>query len=226
MNRPASFRFDSLLAGLFYLGLAITGMFGFLMVRPELFAAGDPARTLANLVERPGLARIGIALELGISIFQALAAVWFYRLFRDTDSFAAGALALYGMVNALVVLASAAFLGAALDAATGPVGAEPTISHLLTLISGRFWQVGTIFFGLWLIPMGWLVLKARFGHRLLGWILIVGGVGYVLNALVAVLFPDSGSWVGYLPIAATVGEFWMIALLLWTGLRRQSPAGT
>lgn len=36
--------------GAFYLALGITGMLGFLMVRPALFVAGDPAATLANLV--------------------------------------------------------------------------------------------------------------------------------------------------------------------------------
>ncbi len=224
MSRSESFRFDCRLAGLSYLGLAITGILGFMLIRSELFAAGDPARTLSNLVERESLARIGIALELGIATFQALAAVWFARLFRETDAFAAGALALFGMVNAIVVLASAAMMGTALDVALASSGIDPRTSHLAFLMSGQFWHVGNIFFGLWLIPMGWLTWKANFGHRLLGWTLIVGGVCYVLSAFIAVLVPEGGSWIGLLPVAATVGEFWMIGLLLWTGLRPASNA--
>ena len=181
MSRSTSFRFDCRLAGLFYLGVAITGALGFLMIRPELFAEGNPARTLANLVEREGLARLGIALELAIATFQALAAVWFARLFRDTDAFAAGALALFGMVNAIVVLASAAMLRAALDVALEPAGADATTSHLLFQISGSLWEAGNVFFGLWLVPMGWLAWKANFGHRALGWVLILGGIGYVVS---------------------------------------------
>lgn len=223
MSRSESFRFDCRLAGLAYLGLAITGLLGFLMVRSELYADGDPARTLANLIERQSLARIGIALELGIATSQALAAVWFAKLFRATDAFAAGALALFGMVNAIVVLASAAMMGTALHVALGLNGIDPKLSHLMFVISGEFWQVGNIGFGLWLIPMGWLTWQASFGHRALGWILIVGGVAYVLGAFVAVLVPDAGSWVGLFPMVGTVGEFWMIGLLLWTGLR---PAKT
>lgn len=219
MSRPASFRFDCRLAGLFYLCLGITGGLGFLMVRPELFVEGDPARTLANLVEREGLARLGIALELGTVMFQALAAIWFARLFRETDAFAAGVLALFGMVNAIIVLTSAALLRAAFDVALGTSGVEPATSHLLILMSARCWEVGSLFFGLWLIPMGWLVWKASFGHRALGWILIVGGVGYVLALYVGVLVPGAGAAVALLPVAATIGEFWMIGLLLWTGLR-------
>jgi hypothetical protein len=219
MSRSASFRFDCRLAGLFYLGLAITGGLGFLLIRAQLYAEGDPARTLANLLEREGLARICIALELGLATLQALAAVWFARLFRDTDAVAAGALALFGLVNAIVVLASAALLRAALDVALGSIGADATTSHLLFLISGRFWEAGNIFFGLWLVPMGWLAWKANFGPRALGWILILGGFGYVVSPFAAVLVPGAGAWLALLPLTATVGEFWMIGLLLWTGLR-------
>lgn len=219
MSRPASFRLDCRLTGFFYLGLAVTGGLAFLVVRPELFVEGDSSRTLAHLVEGEGLARIGIALELGTVTFQALAAVWFAKLFRDVDAFAAGVLGLFGMVNAIAVLASAALLRTALDVAIGTTGADPATSHVLMLMSARFWDVGNIFFGLWLIPMGWLVWKANFGHRLLGWILIVGGIGYLVLPYVAVLAPGAGAWIGVLSLPASVGEFWMIGLLLWTGLR-------
>lgn len=219
MTRTASFRFDCRLAGFFYLALAITGGIGFLVVRPALFAAGDPAQTLANLLERESLARIGIALELGAATFQALAAIWFARLFRHTDAFAAGALALFGLVNAIMLLASAALLRAALEVAVGATGVDPELSHLLMLTSSRFWDAGNIFFGLWLIPMGWLVWKASLGRRALGWFLVVGGVGYVLLPFVVVLAPNAGASVALLPLPATVGEVWMIGLLLWIGLR-------
>lgn len=219
MSRPASFRFDCRLTGFFYLGLAITGAIGFMTIRPELFVHGDPARTLANLLARPDLARLGVAMELGTATFQALAAVWFSRLFRETDAFAAGALTLFGMVNAIVVLSSAALLGASIDAALGSTGAAPTTSHLLMLTSEHFWRVGNIFFGLWLFPMGWLVSKAQFGHRVLGWILIFGAFGYVLHGFIAVFMPGAGLLGVILPTLAAVGEFWMIGLLLWTGFR-------
>jgi hypothetical protein len=219
MSGITTFDRDSLITGLFYLGLAVTGALSFLLVRPDLFADGDPAKTLANLVERESLARVGIALELGIVIFQALAALWFARLFREVDPFAAGALALFGMVNAIVILASAALLRSALAVALGSTGADPWMSDFAYVVSGSFWQVGAVFFGLWLMPMGWLVLKSGVGHRALGWTLFLGGVGYVLSVFVAVLLPNAGALAGYLSIPATVGEFWIITLLIWRGFR-------
>ena len=92
--------------GLFYLALAITGMLAFLFARAELYVAGDAAATVTNLVQQEGLARFGIAAELALVGFQALAALWFYKLFRKVNSFAAISLASFGMVNAIGILIS------------------------------------------------------------------------------------------------------------------------
>ena len=96
--------------GLLYLGLAITGGLSFILIRNQIFVPDDPAATLRNLVEHESLARVGIAMEMGVVVTQALVALWFFRLFRTVDAVAAGALAAFGMVNAVVILCSAASL--------------------------------------------------------------------------------------------------------------------
>jgi hypothetical protein len=96
--------------GLLYLGFFITGILGSMVVRAQLFVAADPQRSLSNLTQQEPLARIDIALELSIVLAQALAAVWFYRLFRSVNGLAAGSLMAFGMVNAVAILGSAALL--------------------------------------------------------------------------------------------------------------------
>ncbi len=205
-----------------YLGLAITGALGFLLIRPTLFEPGDAAGTLANLVEDPGLARLGIALEMGVVVTQALVALWFFRLFRGVDSVAAGAIACFGMVNAIAILGSAASLATALDVALEPVG-DPGTAQLMYLVSDNLWGVGALFFGLWLIPMGWCVLQSASMPSTLGWVLIVGGVGYVLSAFLRYLVPDAGSLVDLATIPATIGEVWIIGHLFVRGVGRPGP---
>src|SRR5688572_31368541 len=73
--------------GLLYLGVAITGMLGFLLIRPQLFDPNDAARTLDNLLARESLARAGVAFEMGLVVTQALTALWFFKLFRSADAF-------------------------------------------------------------------------------------------------------------------------------------------
>ncbi|MFI7547587.1 DUF4386 domain-containing protein [Actinoplanes sp. NPDC049599] len=208
--------------GLFYLGLAVTGGLGFLLVRSRLFVADDPAATLANLVEHEGLARFGVVLEMLVVLTQTLAAVWFYRLFRRADPVAAGSIAAFGLVNAVAILGSAALLGTALEVALSPIGDAAVNVQMLYLVSGQLWTVGSLFFGLWLIPMGWCVLRTGWMPRALGWVLIAGGIGYVLSPFVGYLVPSAGAVSDILTVPATVGELWMVGYLLTRGVRAQA----
>ena len=207
--------------GLLYLGLAITGGLSFMLIRNQIFVPEEPAATLRNLVEHESLARVGVAMEMGVVVTQALVAVWFYRLFRSVDAVAAGALAAFGMVNAVAILGSAAALATAQQVALdGSVATGAAASvQTMYLVSGQLWGVGALFFGLWLIPMGWLVVRSGWMPRPLGWILMIGGAGYVLSAFVAQLAPDWGAFADALTIPATVGEVWMVGYLLVFGVR-------
>jgi hypothetical protein len=207
-------------AGAFYLTLAITGGIGFLVVRPML-ADADPAVTLVNLREHEGLARAGLALEMALVVFQTLAALWFFRLFRAVDDFAAGAIAVFGVLNSVAILGSAASLATALDAAVGSAVGDPGTPQLMYALSANFWGVGNLFFGLWLVPMGACVLRSGTMPRLLGQVLVVGGAGYVLSGFVAYLWPDVALVPDLLVAPATVGELWMVGYLLVRGTGRR-----
>lgn len=212
------------MTGLWYLALAITGGFGFLIVRPAIFAEGDAAATLANLVDKESLARMGLMAEMGVVAAQTLAAVWFYKLFRGINHVAAWAVAIFGVMNAVAIMASAALLATALAVAGDPglaVGGDAAGTvQLMYELSANSWGVGAIFFGLWLIPMGYVVVTSGRMPKWLGRILIVGGAGYVLSAFVGYGVADAESWlVEGLAYLATVGEFWMIGYLLIVGIR-------
>ena len=98
-------------------------MVGFLLVRSR-FVVDDATATLANLVAHESLARVGIALELGAVLTQALAA----RGSSASSAPSAGhrrQLAAFGLVNPVVILVSAALLATAFDLAGGPSGPRP-----------------------------------------------------------------------------------------------------
>ena len=210
-------------AGAWYLGLAITGVAGFLLIRPAVYDPDNAAATLENLTTHEGLARLGLGVELAIVVTQALAAVWFYKLFRPLDPVAAWAVGVFGMVNAVATLASSAAVATALevaaDAGLAPGDDAAATTQLLFRLSESFWGVGALFFGLWLIPMGWVAATSGRFPRALGWILVAGGLGYVASAFVESAV-DAPTWlVDALTIPATVGELWMIGYLLVVGIR-------
>ena len=212
------------ITGLWYLGLAVTGMLGFLVLRPEIYADADPGQTLSNLTEREAIARLGVAMEMGIVVTQALVAVWFFMLLRHVHVVAGVAIAAFGLMNAVAIMASAAFMATAVAVAQDPSilpGGEPAAAiGLLQELSTNAWGVGAIFFGLWLIPMGWAAIDTERFPPVLGWILVVSGVGYLASARVGYGVVDAPSLlVEGLAFPATVGEFWLIEYLLVKGIR-------
>ncbi|SDS66045.1 DUF4386 domain-containing protein [Actinoplanes derwentensis] len=177
--------------GLLYLGLAACGLFGFILIRPDV----SDAR---------------VTFELLIVLTQALTAAGFYRLFRSADPVSALGIGAFGLVNAVVVLVSAALLSAATD--------SPGNLPLLLLLSDKMWAVGSLFFGLWLLPLGTAVLRTKLMPPALGWILVAGAAGYVLHAFLPAAL---------LTVPASIGEFWMIGYLLLFGVRNTTePALT
>jgi hypothetical protein len=213
--------------GLLYLGLAVTALLGSLWIRNELFVADDPGATLSNLVEHDLLARLGIALDMGAVLAQTLTALWFYRLFRSIDSFAAGSIAAFGMVNAVVMMAAATLLATALDvggdASLAEVSDRAGTAQVLIVASDHLPGIGAMFFGLWLIPMGWLVLRSGWLPRPLGHVLMIGGAGYVVSAFARYLFPDADLAALLLTVPATIGEFWILGYLIIWGVRDRGP---
>ena len=209
---------------MFYLGLAVAGIVGFLFVRAELFVVDDPAATLANLVDQASLARVGIFADLSIVLFQALAAIWFFKLFRSENSFAAGSIAAFGLVNAAAIMVATAFSATALlvagDAALAAGGDQAATVQLLYVLNDATWSLGGLFFGLWLIPMGYVVVKYRVMPAALGWVLMVGGVTYIVDTYLSQIVPDAPAAISLvLTGVATIGEFWIIGYLLILGIR-------
>lgn len=208
------------LTGIWYLALAITGVFGFMVFHPQIYVVDNPSLTLQNLTSKKGLANTRLIFELLIITSQALAAVWFYKLFKEINGWAAWVLGLWGTVNSLIIMISAIAMGVAIDTAGSALPDENKLAliQVLTSISSNAWSAGGLFFGLWLFPMGYIIIESGRMPRALGYTLILGGVGYVLSTLLSYAGIDSPI-IGYLPIPASVGEFWIVGYLLIFGIR-------
>lgn len=205
--------------GIWYLLLAISGMVGFLTLHPKLYVS-DPAQTLTNLTEHETLARVRLLLEFAIIVSQALAAVWFFKLFKEINHTAAWALAAWGTMNAAAIMISAMAMGGALGIvnSTHAMDDKVILIEVFNQIIKNAWGVGSLFFGLWLIPMGYIVITSQRMPTWLGRVLIMGGAGYLLSAYISYA-GIKGAWIDLMVIPATVGEFWMIAYLLIFGIR-------
>jgi Domain of unknown function (DUF4386) len=209
------------LTGIWYLILAISGMLGFLIYQPQIFITNNPEQTLKNLINLETTARIRLILEFVIIISQALSAFWFYKLFKPINEWGAFTLAIWGTMNAAIILISAISMASAIDiASSSTLSLQEKIGfiQLLSLFIANAWGVGSLFFGLWLIPMGYIIVASKKMPIWLGRTLILGGIGYIFSAFLEYLGMKHPIF-DLLVIPASIGEFWIIGYLLIYGLR-------
>lgn len=81
-----------------------------------------------------------------------------------------------------------------------------------------------VFFGLWLIPIGYLTNKSGLFPKWLGALLIVGGICYLVDLLTAFLVPDFAQKThAFVVIPCAVAEISMVVYLLVVGVRTPKP---
>lgn len=223
MKEQSQFIRTARFAGFWYLLLAVSGVLGFMLYHPKIFVDGDAQATLNHLVSQTFDARIRLILELVIIGSQALAAVWFYHLFCDINKRTAFSLAVWGTVNAVIITVSAISINGSIDVALSShfTNQEKLILiGLLSKVISISWNIGGIFFGLWLIPMGTIIVQSKRMPIWLGRILIMGGVGYLLQTLL-ICMGIQNSNINLLTMPSVIGELWMVSYLLIYGIRPQ-----
>lgn len=209
------------IAGGWYLLMAVSGVLGFMVFHSQIFVTANPQQTLTNLVELESTARIRLLLEFCIVISQALTAVWFFKLFKDNYEWEAWTLGVWGTVNALTIMISAISMASAIAVANSDIGSAEDklllIEGFQSIISNA-WGIGGLFFGLWLFPLGYIVIKSKRMPVWLGRVIVLGGIGYLISTLIRYAGIDFG-FNSFLTLPATIGEFWMIGYLLIFGIR-------
>ena len=82
-----------------------------------------------------------------------------------------------------------------------------------------------IFFGLWLVPLGYLAYKSAMFPKALGVTLIVGGVCYLVGLLAVFLVPGAGEKFNvFVTIPSAIAEISMALYLLVVGVKSTNPA--
>jgi hypothetical protein len=220
------------IAGFWYLLMAITGPIGLLYVPSKLIVFGDATATVNNIMTFELLFRIGIVSNFLCQLAFIFLVLALYRLLKGVNEYQAllmVALVLVAvpieflnMLNSLAVLSllsGAGFLAVF----------EPNQLQALAMFFLNLQEYGTmiaqIFWGLWLLPFGWLVFKSGFFPKILGVLLILAGLGYVIHCFTFFLFPQYAAMVAsYASVPEGIGELSMVLWLLIVGANEQKPA--
>ncbi len=226
--RPSARRSASRrIAGLLYLAVGILGGFAFAGVYTAMYVAGDAAATASNLVANAGLVRIGVAADLIQVVVWVFLALTLFVLLRHVSGYAARAMVVLVAIGASISFLNILFEFQGMRVATDPtytatVGAAgSTALAMLMLDLQHFgYAIAGIFFGLWLVPLGYLAFKSGMFPKVLGIVLVVGGIGYLFDTLATFVAPELTPIIH--PVAAMLGlvaEVSLLAYLLVKGVR-------
>jgi len=215
------------IAGLLYLIVGIFGGFAAGYATPKVYVAGGAATTAANVLANSGLVRFSVIADLlqaTVFVFLALA---LYVLLKDVNKNAACAMVILVVIASTVMCLNEVFQFSALQVAGdrsyvtafGAAGSNALVMLLMDIHHYGF-LIAQIFFGLWLVPLGYLTYKSGMFPKALGVVLIVGGIAYLVDMLVAFLVPDLGKQIhAFLAIPPTIAEVWTLGYLLVKGIK-------
>jgi len=222
-------RKDARMAGMLYLPIALIAPIGLMYVPGRLIVTGDAAATADRLRASEWVLRLGIASELSHQIIGIFLVLALYRLFKPVDEYQARLLVILGLllslpivfVNVLNEIAALILAGSAKYLAVFDRPQRDALAYLFLRLHGQGIQVAAIFWGLWLVPFGILVIRSRFIPRTLGVLLIVAGGAYLAASFTSLVLPGYASTVIPLAQILEVGELPIIVWLLIWGAKPQ-----
>jgi hypothetical protein len=230
---PSSPKRLARIAGVLYLFVGIFGGFAEGFVEPRMYAAGNAATTAGNVVANAGLVRMGFVSDLFQATVWVFLGLTLYLLLKHVNKSVAMAMVVLVAIGAGIVCLNAVFEFEGLRVATGAVnlaalGTAGSNALVLLLLDTQHYGIliAQVFYGLWLVPLGYLAYNsAGWFPKWLGILLIVGGVCYLVDLLALFLVPDFGQtihlFVGVIP--TTLAEVSMVLYLLVIGVKTVKP---
>ena len=212
------------LAGAFYFLTILTGLFAQGFVSARLVVPGDAAATANNILSHDGLFRLGFAVYMIEMVCQIITTVLLYDLLKPVNRSVSLLAAVLGLIGCGIKTFSRLFYFAPLLVLGG--------THYLSVFSGQqlnavallFLRVNDIgagialvFFGFYALLKGYLVIRSTFLPRVLGWLAVLGGIGWL-----AYLSPPFGDSVfSFIALFGIVGALANIVWLLVVGVNEQ-----
>ncbi|MBT8378985.1 MAG: DUF4386 domain-containing protein [Ignavibacteria bacterium] len=216
------------IAGLLYLLLVISGVFGIMYIPSQIIIPGDSVTTAKNIISNELLFRTGVLNDIiSNTIFLFLVLV-LYRLFKQVNENQAKLMFALVIVQIPAVFMMEAFNITSLMILKGEVlqTFEPSQRQDLAMLFLKINDYGTLplemFWGLWLLPFGLLVYKSEFVPRIFGILLLIAGIAYMIASTIGILFPNYSSFVKYPTLLiVAIGEISITLWLLIKGVKTQ-----
>lgn len=184
----------------------IVGMFSIMYVPSAIIVSGDAAATANNILTNQFLFRSGILGSLLTQLIFIFAVLFLYKLFEPVNKNHSLLMVVLALVSVPIAMLNTLNLVAALLLLDN---AEQMMFFLNLNDKGII--IASIFWGLWLFPLGCLIYKSGYFPKIIGIAVIIGGFGYLLSSFTNLLIPSQEALLSIFQIM-TFGE---VIFLLW-----------
>jgi hypothetical protein len=185
-------------AGILYLALVPLSFFG-MIVSSGIVVPGNAAFTASHILASELQFRLSIVVALFVQVVNIFVVLALYRLLKPVNRNMSMLMVIFillgapiAMLNELNQFAVLILLHSAASLAGFSANQLQALVPLLLNLHQQGINIAGIFWGLWLFPMGYLVVKSGFLPKILGILLIIGGIGYLIQSFAAFLFPSFG----------------------------------
>jgi hypothetical protein len=222
-SADTSLRTAAIVAGLGLLLMTILAIIANFIALQNLIVPGDPTTTASNIRASTGLFRIGIGSLLIVSILDVIVAWALYIFLKPVNKslslLAAWFRVVYAAIFAIALNNLLLVLQLLNDADYLKVGETNQVYAQVMLSLNAFnsgWDIGLAFFGLHLVVVGYLAFKSGYVPKLLGILLIIAGLGYLIDSLGKILIPNYNVSIAMFTF---IGEALLFIWLLWKGTK-------
>jgi len=203
----------------------VFGIFSIMYVPSTLIVHGDAATTASNILANQFLFRMGIVGSLITQLIFILAVLFLYRLFEPINKSHSLLMVVLGLVSVPIAMLNALNEVAVLLLLNGTghlTVFEPSQLQSLMMffldLNEQGIIIASIFWGLWLFPLGYLIYKSGYFPKIIGILVIIGGFGYTLGSFVHLLLPNLEVLLSVFGIM-TFGEVIFLGWLLIKGAK-------
>jgi hypothetical protein len=215
-------------AGLLYLLVILAAPVRLVYIPAKLFVSGDTGATIANVAAHETLFRFGIFCDLASGVLMLFLTLALHRLFANVDrKLATLMVILGGVLPAALYFFNVLNDAAVLLIARGPdflsVFDQPqrdALALLFLKLHGQEIGAAMVFWGLWLLPLAWLVLRSGFLPKVFGWGLILNGLAYLAQSVTWSVLPQFDDIVTSVSMPLQLIEILFMLWLLVLGARR------
>ena len=215
------------LAGLLYLGTIVAGIFAQMFARSPLVVRGDAHATAINILAHQDLYRIGLIGDLVMLACYVGVTAIFYAMFRPVSRTLSLAAAGFSMTGIAVLAVDGFFHIAPLRLLGGAPylqGFDADQLQALALLSlglhADGYDLSLVFFGVYCLLLGYLVLRSRFMPRIVGVLMAVAGICYLVDSVADLAAPALAARLpAQMLIPTLLGEGALAIWLLIFGVR-------